>query len=498
MNKSCIEWGISEKLIKILRDNGIHEFFPVQNEIIPLLLRFNEHNCIHPRDMCVSAPTGSGKTISYALPIISILNGNCIRSLRAVIVLPTRELANQVFGVFCKLILNDELVVYNAIGHHDFEEEQQMLVGPFKSRFQCNNVNNIIEKQIKVRSNVDILVCTPGRLLDHLHKTENFTLNNLRFLVLDEADRLLGNAYHYWVKSLIDSTRKGQDRVIPLQRLLFSATLTDNPSKLSLLGIKNPLIIKVGRQISGKRKLQMCDENESQEDNDIEENISGYVLPSTLSESMRIGDSESRPLHLIALLMEAFGKTAVTKVSSAHAVCDNESDICLIFSSSVETTHRLCKLLQIFNNQLENDTSDSFKFGGKVEEISRLIGSLEREEILLNASRGKIKVLCSSDNMARGIDLPNVKLVINYDPPTHARTYVHRVGRTARANNSGHSVTLLKKGQVGAFRKMRISIENDSKTDIEDIISKCKLSKKTIENISNDYFNALKELTKYL
>ena len=86
---------------------------------------------------------------------------------------------------------------------------------------------------------------------------------------------------------------------------------------------------------------------------------------------------------------------------------------------------------------------------GKVAEISRLIKADDREKIMKDAKNGKISILVSSDNMARGIDLPNIKLVINYDPPKFARSYVHRVGRTARANKLGHSLTILKEGQSG-------------------------------------------------
>ncbi len=136
--------------------------------------------------------------------------------------------------------------------------------------------------------------------------------------------------------------------------------------------------------------------------------------------------------------------------------------MCLIFSSSVETTHRLCRLVQIFNGQVSEGIPDNeLVLHGRVAEISSLMRPEERANIIRDAQAGRIKVLISSDNMARGIDLPNVKLVINYDPPKFAKTYVHRVGRTARANRAGHSITLLKKGQVGAFRKMRASITGE-------------------------------------
>ena len=167
------------------------------------------------------------------------------------------------------------------------------------------------------------------------------------------------------------------------------------------------------------------------------------------------------------------------------------SEMALVFSSSVDTTHRLCRLLQIVNGQALRDGSGSSSasgsgsgsgsgvgaeaeglgagkgkggggggkgsllFGGAVEEMSRNLRDDERAALLQRCAAGSVRVLVSSDQMARGMDLANVRLVVNYDAPRQAKTYVHRVGRTARANRDGFAVTMLKSGQVGDFRKMR-------------------------------------------
>lgn len=109
-------------------------------------------------------------------------------------------------------------------------------------------------------------------------------------------------------------------------------------------------------------------------------------------------------------------------------------------------------------NENINERIPGYFFGGAVKEMSSLLTSAEREETMRLASNGGVKILVASDQMARGIDLAHIKLVINYDPPKHARSYVHRVGRTARANRSGHCITFLKQGQVGAFKAMRKEI----------------------------------------
>jgi ATP-dependent RNA helicase DDX51/DBP6 len=373
---------------------------------------------------------------------------------------------------------------------------------------------------------VDILICTPGRLLEHLQSTDGFTLTFLKYIVFDEADRLLSNAYDHWVRALMSSTnaskshhflrlhhpqsgpdssssslfsadpnaanpfrsnREYLNNIPQIQRLMFSATLTDNPRKLSLSGVRNPLII---RTIASTPYTSA--EEQTSLSNSLGESIahsSEYMLPTRLKEWLCICDTTTRPLYLISILYQICGlgsfaattspavaasETEPLILSSSSAltnICSNPDDLILIFTSSVETTHRLCRLLQLFNNQFERLTApssdssatDSSVFGGQVQEINRLISSSKRTEILQIARQGSvIKILISSDQLARGIDLQNIRVVINYDSPSHPRTYVHRVGRTARANRVGDCITMIKKGNLSQFERMRSEIANVS------------------------------------
>ena len=395
---------------------------------------------------------------------------------------------------------------------------------------------------------------------------------------MDEADRLLGNAYHSWIKGLVQgvqSTASRSDRATrqegggvgisqrggmntgqghasasesesqkqedlflaqntppTLQRLLFSATLTDNPRKLAMLNIRNPQVIKA-RAADGA--LVEGEEGETEE---AAVPPGGFILPSTLTESMIVVDTARRPLLLATALVEALGKTdklglkepskKVSARHTGHVICTAQRDMVLIFASSVETAHRLCRLLQLMNGQsLDNllaedkdntevgteagkskgeeegeEEKRGWLFGGRVAEMNRNIRPAERERILEQAAQGNIAVLVSSDAMSRGIDLPNIKLVVNYDPPKYARSYVHRVGRTARANREGHSLTLLKSGQAGAFRKMRVQIggaaaaASDKKE--EDVINKCKPSKELEALVAPRMDQALRVLPRAL
>ncbi len=283
--------------------------------------------------------------------------------------------------------------------------------------------------------------------------------------------------------------------------------MTDNPKKLSLIGIRNPLIIRAGLSDIHDNK----DGNELDDDNN-NHGESGFILPPTLSESMKVCDAQSRPSILLAILVEAFGIQSLTGHSNeesinqakySHVVCTGKGDICLIFSSSVDTTHRLAKLLNNFNNGSKN-----MIFPGKIAEMSRTLTSAQRDQLMKDTNNGEISILVSSDNMARGIDVSNIKLVINYDPPKYAKTYVHRVGRTARAGRSGHAITIVKEGQVGTFKKLRLTInggkhsinnnmenENGSnkKRKTDKVIDTCKLHAKTMDNIDPLYKAALQK-----
>eukprot|EP00428_Durinskia_dybowskii_P077196 CAMPEP_0170361444 /NCGR_PEP_ID=MMETSP0117_2-20130122/3808_1 /TAXON_ID=400756 /ORGANISM="Durinskia baltica, Strain CSIRO CS-38" /LENGTH=600 /DNA_ID=CAMNT_0010615807 /DNA_START=46 /DNA_END=1845 /DNA_ORIENTATION=+ len=590
-------WNLDDQVVQNLINSGVTKFFPVQNDVVPILLAQNSKHCIEPQDICVSAPTGSGKTLSYAVPIVDTLVREHTARLRALVLLPSRELANQVYEVFVNLTKGTHVKVAVATGQTDFAQEQRAIIaqeqraimGPFACLKTINGVTGDLERVYSNKSlysfedrtlpglsNVDVLICTSGRLLDHLQLTKGFTLQHLRFLVLDEADRLLGNAYHGWVRSLVHSasattqafasiatdearpTKKhrsscgttSQSPVSvtedllhsylelrpPLQRLLFSATLTDNPSKLAMLGIYSPLLIHSSSygppntSVVGKLELGTKQRAESEAGVDSEvldeenygkdtadtgvEGSSKFALPIGLSESRIICESENRPITLITLIMESltegsdapsssetgydptnapeFKPTAGSKGVNKHqhrSLCKEAGSMSIVFTSSVEETHRLCKLLQLINGQIDMNgkfvkiASSALEFRGRVEEMSRTVRADERTRVMEACKAGEVAVLVSSDHLARGIDLPNIRLVINYDPPKHVKTYVHRAGRTARAQRTGHCVTILNVGQVGAFRKLRGQVDEVELTpdQFNSVIKKCSVRKSTEE-----------------
>ena len=467
-------WGLTRVLADTLTEDRIAHFFPVQRAVIPLLLKRSCSSVqAFPRDICASAATGSGKTLAYALPVVQNLMTRKFVRLRALVILPSQELCAQVYKVFCRLGRKTSLLIAVASGQNAFSLEQEMLVEGIRRKVDFTEALEKKKKHSYGSSKIDILVCTPGRLLEHLEQTDGFTLQHLQYLILDEADRLLSNAYHHWVRGLLagwdtgdspdtmDSSTATADLSFyipkcPPQRLLFSATLTDNPRKLSLLNIRNPLVLRVGQEVPV---------NLSTDAIDIIQNstlTSRYTLPLGLSESICVCDTETRPFLLVSLLALSCGSISNVNMPEL-ATCQKLGSMCLIFASSVETVHRLCVILKLVNNRANYTESDSPYFGGAVDEISSLISPEERKKILDRAAAGDIKILVATDQMARGIDLSNISLVVNYDPPKFSRSYVHRVGRTARAGRVGYCVTMLKVGQVTAFKKIRSEVSSNKR-----------------------------------
>lgn len=362
--------------------------------------------------MLVAAPTGSGKTLAYALPIVAQLQQRVLPCLRVLVVVPTRDLALQVRGVFAMLLAGTPLRITSVTGETAFREEQRELtVDPRKASDVQPHAG---------RGLVDMLVCTPGRLVDHIRGTPGFTLQHVQYLVVDEVDRLLGGAFQGWLELVLSeiyhrpqsksaaateqypvSTRGGPQLMPyfdpvssserPVHKLFFSATLTKNARKIAQLQLFRPTFFAPSTQGFS------------------------YKMPALLEETVvQCGSRGEKPLALIHLL------TTVIQNSSV-----------IVFASSVETTHRLFRLIKIFNPDL------------RVAEYSSRLEQSRRTGVLQSFKQGVISVLICSDAMARGIDIDGIDAVINYDTPQFIKTYVHRAGRTARAGKPGATYTLV-------------------------------------------------------
>ncbi|XP_045390030.1 ATP-dependent RNA helicase DDX51 [Lemur catta] len=411
-------------LQKQLRAQGVSSYFPVQAAVIPALLESAAGGFLvgrggyRPSDLCVSAPTGSGKTLAFVIPVVQALLRRIVCHIRALVVLPTKELAQQVSRVFNIYTDATPLRVALVTGQKTLAKEQESLVQKTADGYRCL---------------ADIVVATPGRLVDHIDQTPGFSLQQLRFLVVDEADRMIDSMHQSWLPRVVAAAfqttgprepcallqrRQVQAETaastccpqMPLQKLLFSATLTQNPEKLQQLGLHQPRLFSTGVAHRGPDAA----------DGDVG---GKYAFPTGLTHHYVPCSLSTKPLLVLHLVL---------RMGFSRVLC---------FTNSRENSHRLFLLVQAFG-------------GVNAAEFSSRYGPGQRRTILKQFEQGKIQLLISTDATARGIDVQAVELVVNYDAPQYLRTYVHRVGRTARAGNAGQAFTLLLKVQERRFLQM--------------------------------------------
>ncbi|TFY55761.1 hypothetical protein EVG20_g9201 [Dentipellis fragilis] len=350
--------GLDTKTYDRLRELGITELFAVQTTLLPLLL---PSGCLQrslylpydpPSDICVSAPTGSGKTLAYVLPIVQTLSSRIVTRLRALIVLPTRDLVTQVKETFEAVGKGRGLKIGTATGQHSFAHEQSQLVGDNSPHLQSGS------------SRVDILICTPGRLIDHLNGTRNFSLQHLRYLVIDEADRLLAQSFQDWLVRVLAATPQhpvsrtpwpppslhllhnvpnirtdvDEQKEPSCQKLLFSATLMSDPGRIAALELRDPKYLVVQAPSSSK-------------DGEPGNGVLGVVMdkfsmPASLKEHMIVCESSQKPLVLFHLVQ-------------THGVRN-----ALVFTKSAESTQRLVRLFEFFERARDGLRGHAHRDGG--------------------------------------------------------------------------------------------------------------------------------------
>lgn len=508
------ELNIGSDLLRVLETNGYKEAFAVQSTVLPLLLPGPEN---HPGDLCISAATGSGKTLSYVLPLVNSLQHLPAPMLRGLIVVPTRELVKQARETCELLAAGSGLRIGSAIGNVPIKDEQQSLMrtDPYFSPeifgqqqrgklggehwvdftvreyfTETEGHYEFLQDYVEKRDpNVDILICTPGRLVDHICFTKGFSLKHLEWLIIDEADRLLNESFQEWVGAVMSSldARKAPETFgfsgtllakmgLPIQRpepkkVILSATMTRDISKLNSLRLLNPKMVIVGAEgDSPNGEFWQFDDH--------------FTLPPTLQEhSISVGDGAEKPLYLLRLLRshikagiaestpsdktssesedstsddtssdeasetsssDSLGlessddETSESGTSSSEdeedeSKADTARNTVLVFTKSSESASRLSRLLTILDPAL----------GDIMGTIIKSNKSSASRKTLSAYRKGKISIIVATDRASRGLDLRSLKHVINYDVPHSITSYVHRVGRTARAGERGDAWTLV-------------------------------------------------------
>jgi ATP-dependent RNA helicase RhlE len=342
--------GLPQSFLDILEKENYKQPYPIQEQAIPVILQ--------GKDVLGIAKTGSGKTASYVLPVLAMLKSKKEvkdRQVDVLVLVPTRELAEQVKEVFS--------LFEKGLSH------------PVKTMAVYGGVS--INPQMKSLYGVSVLVATPGRLLD-LVNSKAVHFNKLQTLILDEADKLLNLGFREEMNQIF--------ALLPQKRqnLLFSATLSEKVEEIHQILLKNPVVVNVAPTSSTIDQINQV----------------AYAI------------SEEKKGPLLRYL--------ITK---------GELKQVLVFSSSTYKADNIADKLR--------------KNGIKAEAIHSKKSQNARKTSLEDFKAGKLTVLVATDLLARGIDIEFLPHVINYELPRSPKDYVHRIGRTGRAESSGEAITLV-------------------------------------------------------
>lgn len=325
------------------------------------------------------------------------------------VIAPTRELASQIAKAF------------EALGHL-ISVRCAVIVGGM----------DMVPQAIALGKKPHIVVATPGRLLDHLENTKGFSLRSLKYLVMDEADRLLDLDFG----PILDKILK----VLPRERrtYLFSATMSNKVESLQRASLRDPLRVSIGNSNSNE-----------------------YKIPENLLQSYLFIPHPHKDTYLVYLMNEFAGQSVI------------------IFTRTVNDTQRLAILLRTLGFgaiPLHGQLSQSNRFGA------------------LNKFRaGSREILVATDVAARGLDIPNVDVVINYDLPPDSKTYIHRIGRTARAGKSGRAISIVTQYDVEVWLRIEAALGKKQK-EYETVKDEVMVFKARVEEAQRHARNEMKNL----
>ncbi|KAI8944963.1 DEAD-domain-containing protein [Xylaria longipes] len=360
--KTFKELGIIDSLCDACASLKYTHATPIQTKAIP--------EALSGRDIIGLAETGSGKTAAFVLPILQSLLERP-SPLYALILAPTRELAQQI-------------------------GQQVDALGATISVRSCTIVGGLdmVAQGVALGRKPHVVVATPGRLLDHLEKTKGFKLNSLKYLVIDEADRLLDMDFGPVLDKLL--------KFLPRERrtFLFSATMSSKVESLQRASLRDPVRVSVSS--------------------------SKYQTVSTLKQFYCFIPHAFKDFYLIYLLNENAGRSTI------------------VFTRTVFEAQRLSILIRHLGFK-------GIPLHGQLSQAARL-GALNKFKS--NAR----DIMCCTDVAARGLDIPSVDLVLNYDLPGDSKTYIHRVGRTARAGKSGQAISLVTQYDIEIFKRIESAL----------------------------------------
>ncbi|PWA21177.1 hypothetical protein CCH79_00009371 [Gambusia affinis] len=397
--------GLSDWLVKQCKQMGLNKPTPVQENCIPPILE--------GRDCMGCAKTGSGKTAAFVLPVLQKLSEEPY-GIFCLVLTPTRELAYQIaeqFRVLGKPLGLRDCIVVGGMEKETSTEESGKCFSQFNFCLAVSDWfpvtwTDMVNQALALSNQPHVVVATPGRLADHIRSSNTFNMSKIKFLILDEADRLLEQGCTDFTKDLEVILS-----VVPAKRqtLLFSATLTDTLQELKSIAMNKPFFWE---STSETRTVEELDQR--------------YILtPEKVKDAYLV--------HLIQMFTDQHDDWSI-----------------IIFTNTCKSCQILTMMLQAFNFP-----------------TICLHSMMKQKQRFANLAKFKAsvyKILIATDVASRGLDIPTVQVVINHNTPGLPKIYIHRVGRTARAGRNGVSITLVTQYDIHLVH----SIEEQTKTKLKE------------------------------
>jgi len=424
---------IGDKLKSNLRtQSNFTSLTRIQQLALPILLK--------GKDAMIRSPTGSGKTICYAVPIVDYLSKKTPPVHRehgpyVLVLVPTRELALQTLGVFqdlCKCCIS---IVPG------------MLIGGEKCKAE----------KARLRKGVNVLIATPGRLIYHMKETACLDLSHTEFIILDEADHLLDLGFRETISEILDMVNTKSK--IERQSILLSATLNSNVKDLVALSLKEPIFVDAAED-----KAMI-----------LEDSAQDYATPCSLTQYFVVVPSKLRLISLVVFVI-------------SKAIPPNTGKI-IVFTSSKSSAIFLYEAFKLAVKSCEcSGEYKSFSLHGDMSQQQRF----EAFEKFKKCTSG---ILFCTDVASRGLDIKNVDWVVHYDCPTQTDDYLHRTGRTARIGNEGNSLLFLLPSEakyVQILNEVSISLSEIKLSDILKFLGDGKKTRR-VEERAQSVQNSMEE-----
>ena len=376
--------NLSRSLLRGVEAAGYVTPTPIQTQVIPLALA--------GRDICASAVTGSGKTAAFVLPFLErlLFRPRDQAAIRVLVITPTRELATQINNVLEKLSRHTD-VTFALI---------------------CGGKKDTRSQEVTLRNRPDIVICTPGRFLDHLRNSQSVSVDSLDVLVLDEVDRLLELGFQEDLEELLKYCPRKR------QTLLFSATMTPKVcisfviARCVTAQYLNFCIWKYNFVHISFYKVEDLAKLSLMRPIRVKVNTSAtQIAPRLIQEFVKVKQVEEKEAMVLSVLSRGYGNRTI------------------VFFEMKKDAHRFVTILKLC--------------GLRACELHGDISQTLRYLALQQFTEGHVDIMVATDVAARGLDIPGVRTVINSDMPRNVSTYIHRVGRTARAGSGGRSITFV-------------------------------------------------------